>query len=62
MSQATSGCGTELTSRGDRAMSAFGGIADNKCSGRAFPLMTLNRHRPGSDLFLKTHTRPVKAC
>jgi hypothetical protein len=35
-----SGCGTMLTSRSDRAKSAFGGIADNKCSKRAFPLMT----------------------
>ena len=33
--------GTKRTSMGCQSMSAFGDKADNKCSGRAFPLLTL---------------------
>ena len=36
--------GTKRTSMGCQSMSAFGDKADNKCSGRAFPLLTLMRH------------------
>jgi hypothetical protein len=36
----SSAVGTKLTARSDRTKSAFGRIADNKCSGRAFPIMT----------------------
>jgi hypothetical protein len=36
---------TKRTSMGCQSMSAFGGLADNKCSGRAFPPMTRSGRR-----------------
>lgn len=40
----TSANGTKRTCRDRTRMSAFGAKADNKCSTRAFPLMTQSRH------------------
>ena len=50
--------GTKLTARSDRAKSAFGRIADNKCSGRAFPLLTQSGHRSLGHSSVLEHTFP----
>jgi hypothetical protein len=55
----SSAVGTKLTARSDRTKSAFGRIADNKCSGRAFPLMTQSGHRLPDRALPSSYSTPV---